>query len=397
MGSRTFRRFFAAFSLSLAAAAGLASGSGATLVACKSGSGGDRAPSDKPRVAVSIFPLYDVARRVAGDRLDVVLVLPAGRSEHSYDPTPREMALIAKARLAVSVGLGMDGWLEKIVQGAAGKDVPVVQLGPGASPRKMTAQEVGVEAAEEAAEEKEHKEHDERDDDHAKKEGGAAKKDDHDHAKKEGAAAKKDDDHDHDPKGPTREYDKEDEKKEEKPKDDHAHHAHAPGAEDPHFWLDPVRMMGATDALVEAFAKLDPAGAEDFRRRGGDVKKSLGELHAAIDAKSKGWTKKTIVTFHGSMGYFADRYGLKIAAVVEPFPGKEPTPRYIKDVLGAIQKSQAAALFSEPQLDKKPAQVIADQAKLPLFELDPVGGSAGADTYEKLLTKNADTLDKALK
>jgi len=41
------------------------------------------------------------------------------------------------------------------------------------------------------------------------------------------------------------------------------------------------------------------------------------------------------------------------------------------------KKSEAwSALFSEPQLDKKPAQVIADQAKLPLFELDPVGGSA---------------------
>jgi ABC-type Zn uptake system ZnuABC Zn-binding protein ZnuA len=127
------------------------------------------------------------------------------------------------------------------------------------------------------------------------------------------------------------------------------------------------------------------------------VKKSLNALHASIDTRSKGWTKKTIVTFHGSMGYFADRYGLKIAAVIEPFPGKEPTPRYIKDVLGAIQRSQASALFSEPQLDKKPAQVIADQAKLPLFELDPVGGSAGVESYEKLLTHNADVLDKALK
>jgi zinc transport system substrate-binding protein len=62
-----------------------------------------------------------------------------------------------------------------------------------------------------------------------------------------------------------------------------------------------------------------------------------------------------------------------------------------------MEKSQAAALFSEPQLDRRPAQVIADQAKLPLFELDPIGGSAGAETYEKLLEKNADVLDKALK
>jgi zinc transport system substrate-binding protein len=372
-----------------AAAAALSVALLTSLAACK-GSGGDGkgAAGDKPRVAVSIFPLFDVARRVAGDRLDVVLVLPPGRSEHSYDPTPGEMAKIAKARLGVSVGLGMDGWLENIVKGAAGTEVPIAQLGPKASPRKMTAQEVGVEAAEEAAEapkEAEAKAGDaKKDDDHEEPEHG------HDHGKAK--------------KGPTREIDTEDEAKpkveEKKGGHDHGHghgHAHGHGAEDPHFWLDPVRMAGTVDALVEAFSKLDAAGAEGFKARGEEVKKSLNALHTSIDARSKGWTKKTIVTFHGSMGYFADRYGLKIAAVIEPFPGKEPTARYIKDVLGAIQKSQASALFSEPQLDKKPAQVIADQAKLPLFELDPVGGSAGVESYEKLLTHNADVLDKALK
>ena len=367
-------RFWPRFRAVLVAAS--MAGAVASPLSCKGGGGGGEVTGNKPRVAVSIFPLFDLARRVAGDRLDVVLVLPAGRSEHSYDPTPGEMAKIAKARLGVSVGLGMDGWLENIVKGAAGTEVPIVQLGPKASPRKMAAQEVGVEAVEEAAE--------------APKE-PEAKKDDHDH----------EDDHGKARKGPTREIDTEDDKpKEEAKAGGHGHghgHAHAHGAEDPHFWLDPVRMAGTVDALVEAFGKLDPAGAEGFKARGEEAKKSLNALHTSIEARSKGWTKKTIVTFHGSMGYFADRYGLKIAAVVEPFPGKEPTPRYIKDVLGAIQKSQASALFSEPQLDKKPAQVIADQAKLPLFELDPVGGSAGVDSYEKLLNHNADVLDKALK
>jgi zinc transport system substrate-binding protein len=348
-------------------------------LACKSsGGGGATSGADKPRVAVSIFPLWDIARRVAGDRLDVVLVLPPGRSEHSYDPTPKEMAQVAKSKLGVSVGLGMDGWLEKIVRGAAGGDVPMVQLGPKANPRRMTAEEVGEEAAEEAAEagekgehhdEKGHKDHDEKG--HKDHDDGR-EHDDGDHAPKP------------EPKGAAKgEH------------DEHGHHHH--GAEDPHFWLDPVRMKAVVPALVEAFEKLDPQGAEGFKARGKAVEAELDKLNADLEARSKGWTKKTIVTFHGSMGYFAERYGLKIAAVIEPFPGKEPTARYVKDVLGAIEKSGAAALFSEPQLDRKPAQVIADQAKLALFELDPIGGNAGADTYEKLFEKNAAVLDKALK
>lgn len=307
---------------------------GSTMViGCDPKGSGTSASGDKPRVAVSIFPLWDIARRVAGDRLDVVLVLPPGRSEHSYDPTPKEMAQVAKAKLGLSVGLGMDGWLEKIVRGAAGSDVPIVQLGPKANPRKMTAEEVGEEAVEEAADQK------------------------------------------------------------DKPEDQHHDH----GAEDPHFWLDPMRMKMTVPTIVEAFVKLDAAGADGYNARGKTVEADLDKLHAATEAKSKTWSKKTIVTFHGSMGYYAERYGLRISAVIEPFPGKEPTARYVKDVLGAIEKSQAAALFSEPQLDRRPAQVIADQAKLPLFELDPIGGGTGAETYEKLFEKNTYVLDKALR
>ncbi len=360
--NRETRRFFIQGMLATAAFS--------LLPACKRGA--EAGPGDKALVAVSIFPLYDLVKRIAGDALSVALVLPAGRSEHSYDPTPGEMARIAKAKLAISVGLGMDGWLEKIVKSAAGAEVPILQLGSKANPRKMTAEEVGAEAAEEAVHEQEEK-----------KEQEAEKDKDHDH----------DHDHDHAKEGeakghkPTRELDTEDEKKAAEPeKHDHGHdhHAHAHGALDPHFWLDPVRMGGTVDAVVEALSKLDSSASAGFRSRGDAMKKTLDDLHKSIDSKSKAWSKKTIVTFHGSMGYFAERYGLKIAAVIEPFPGKEPTPKYMKEVLAAIEKAKPAAMFSEPQLDRRPAQVIADQSKIPLFELDPVGGSAGVDSYEKL-------------
>lgn len=282
----------------------------------------------KPLVAVSIFPLFDVARRVAGDRLSVELVLPPGRSEHGYDPSPKEVAKFADARLTVSVGLGLDGWLEKLVENAAG-GVTTVQLGPKLSPRKFAAPEVGEV-------EKEH-------------EAG----------------------HEH-------------------------HHDHEHGGEDPHVWLDPTRMATGCDELAKAFATLDPEGKTGFEERAAEAKSKLQLLHTAIGKHASSWKRKTIVTFHGSMGYFAERYGLTIAAVIEPFPGREPTAKYVADVLAAIEKAKPAALFSEPQLDKKPAEVIAAQAKLPLFQLDPVGGGVGADTYEALLLGNAAVLDRAL-
>ena len=90
----------------------------------------------------------------------------------------------------------------------------------------------------------------------------------------------------------------------------------------------------------------------------------LDRLHARIDATARTWKRRSIVTFHNSMGYYAARYGLTIAAVIEPFPGREPTARYVAEVLAAVRKAKPAALFSEPQLARHPAEVIAAQAKL---------------------------------
>jgi zinc transport system substrate-binding protein len=309
------------------AACGLAAMAGSALH-CK-----PRGASGKPLVAASIFPLFDLARRIAGDRLEVVLVLPAGRSEHSYDPSPREMARIARARLALSVGLGLDEWLARIVRNAGGDGVRVIEVGPGAQPRAMTHEEVGEEAADEARD--------------AMGDGG-------------------EEEHHH---GPT----------------------------DPHVWLDPTRMIRVAAMIAVAFTQLDPQGAVGFEARRAQIERELTVLDAEIASRARAWTRKTIVTFHGSMGYFAARYGLTIAAVIEPFPGREPTARYLADVLAAVRTSRAAALFSEPQLDRHPAQVIADQSGVPLFEVDPVGGTPGRDTYERLMRANTDAFERALR
>ena len=47
--------------------------------------------SDKLSVVCSIFAPYDFARRIAGDRAEVKMLLPTGVESHSYEPTPREI------------------------------------------------------------------------------------------------------------------------------------------------------------------------------------------------------------------------------------------------------------------------------------------------------------------
>lgn len=277
--------------------------------------------SGKPKVAVSIFPLYDVTRRIAGDRLDVILVLPPGASEHGYDPSPKEIARLAGADLGIAVGLGMDTWVEDIMKHAGG--VPkLLRVGD-----KVPTIPIG---------------------------------DAHDHG------------HDHE-------------------------HGDAIGAPDPHVWMDPQRMITITGAIAAQLAVLDPGGEPTFTANADAIEASLAALDRELVARSKGWTKRTIVTFHGSMAYFAARYGLHIAAVVEPIAGKAPTATYLAEVVEAIERTHAAALFIEPQLDRSAGETIAREAGVPLGELDPIGGVGERDSYEALQRWNADQLDRVLK
>lgn len=109
----------------------------AALVGCgRSGGGAGNAPGGpaggasgdgRPRVVTTLNIIGDLARRVAGDRADVYALLEPGMDPHVYEPVPRDSVAIARAELVFVNGLGLEGWVEKLVT-AAGGDRPVVTL-----------------------------------------------------------------------------------------------------------------------------------------------------------------------------------------------------------------------------------------------------------------------------
>ncbi len=334
----------------------------------------------KPKIVVSIFPLYDLTKRIAGDRAEVHLVLPVGKSEHAYEATPKEIAKLEGANLGIAVGLEMDAWVESLMRSAGG--AKFIRIGDKVP--TIPIDDVPI-TDEEAAHEHGHDDHDKPPVDPSQ----PAKPGHDDH-----------DDHDHDTPatpGPTKNTgDKLSGKPAEtKPVDDHDHAAI--GSPDPHVWMDPDRMLAVVDRIAGELAALDPKSKDVFENNAEALKTAMRDADAKIMARSKAWTKRTIVTFHGSMQYFAKRYNIRIAAVVEPLAGKEPTPAYVAQVLAAIKRGKATALFTEPQLDRAPGEMIAKEAGIPLGELDPIGGVAGRDSYEALLTWNTDQLEKVLK
>ena len=317
-------------------------GCAASVTGCSKscGKGGGGGASDRLSVSVSVFPIYDLVRRVAGSDADVALLLPPGRNEHSFDPTPKDIENAARAKLGVMVGLGLDPWMERLMSQAAPK-ARLLKIGEHVKTLTIKDDPIGDEEADKA------------------REAAAA------------AAGKKPEEHDE--------------------------HEHEKGATDPHVWLDPARARQIVKAVADELGKADAAHAADYSTRATELDQSLAKLDEEVEKRTSALKTRGFVTFHGSFQYFASRYKLDILAVIEPYPGSQPSGAYIAKVLEVIKAKKVPALFSEPQLDPRPAKVLADEAKIPLGVLDPVGGGPETDTYEKMIRFDVGQLEKHLK
>jgi ABC-type Zn uptake system ZnuABC Zn-binding protein ZnuA len=71
--------------------------------------------SSKPQVAVTIFPLYDLVKNIAGSAVEVNLILKPGASPHTFEPTPQLIKKTQEAEKVFAIGHGLDDWVFDLV------------------------------------------------------------------------------------------------------------------------------------------------------------------------------------------------------------------------------------------------------------------------------------------
>jgi len=172
---------------------------------------------------------------------------------------------------------------------------------------------------------------------------------------------------------------------------------HGHGAYDPHFWGDPLAVKAMLPELVRELTSADPEGASGYEERANRFAASLDSLDAALREQMAPVKGAPVVMFHSGWDYFLKRYGLELVALVEASPGKEATARHITRIAELIRSRGVKAVFTEPQLARRPAEVAAEAGGVPVYEVDPLGGVPGRMTYEELLRSNANVLIEALK
>ncbi|MGH9003895.1 MAG: metal ABC transporter solute-binding protein, Zn/Mn family [Acidimicrobiia bacterium] len=85
------------------------------------GGGGSAGADGRPQVVAAFYPLFEAARVVGGDRVDVVNLTPAGTEPHDLELTPRQVDLIEGADLVVYLGGGFQPGVEEVAERSEGE------------------------------------------------------------------------------------------------------------------------------------------------------------------------------------------------------------------------------------------------------------------------------------
>ena len=66
-------------------------------------------------VVASFFPIYEFAKQVGGDRVNIITLIPAGVEPHDYEPTIQQLQLAENADIVFFNGLGFeDSWIDRV-------------------------------------------------------------------------------------------------------------------------------------------------------------------------------------------------------------------------------------------------------------------------------------------
>ena len=173
---------------------------------------------------------------------------------------------------------------------------------------------------------------------------------------------------------------------------------------DPHWWQDPIRAEEAVTAIGEALAKADPAGASTYRA---NAERSVNRLQA-LDAAVRRCVdriptaERTLVTTHDALGYFADRYGLRVVGTVIPSLSTQAQASAgdLAKLVDTIRRERVKAIFAESSVNASVEDAIAQETGArvgrPLWA-DSLGpkGSSGA-TYEDSIRANTAAIVEGL-
>ncbi|HSV39899.1 MAG TPA: metal ABC transporter substrate-binding protein [Nocardioidaceae bacterium] len=171
------------------------------------------------------------------------------------------------------------------------------------------------------------------------------------------------------------------------------------GAEDPHFWLDPRRLILVGDAIRDELVAIDPANKEAYDTNYAVLEADLTGVDGRMSVGLNECERRTVVVSHDAFRYLGNRYDLDVHAINGLSPNAEPSPAHIQELRTLIEEKGITTVFSEELVSPELAEALASDLDLQTAVLDPIEGlsdDTADDDYVSLMRRNLGVLREAL-
>lgn len=149
---------------------------------------------------------------------------------------------------------------------------------------------------------------------------------------------------------------------------DHGDHHHHHEGDDPHIWLDPMRVKIQVRTVAKALSDVAPQHKEVFAENLVRFENDLDDLHGDLTEILAPVKGKVIYVYHPAFGYLADAYGFEQCSIESE--GKEPGSKRLYELIDEIKQSGVNAIFEQPQFSEGSVQAIANEANVQVITLD---------------------------
>jgi ABC-type Zn uptake system ZnuABC Zn-binding protein ZnuA len=314
----------------------------ATRTPATDATGGRSAATEQPAMTVlaTVAPIADVVAQVAGGRVEVVSLVPAGRDAHTYEPRPGDVIAMQDADAFVGVGYDLNPAAVRLAEANLGDDAPMVLLAEDALSADVLI---------------------------------AGDEDDDEHGHSHGD----DDGHSHG--------------------DGHTHERN------PHVWTSVRLTMQMAEHVAELLVDLDPDGEAEYATNAESFLDRLAELDEAVATATATIPEgnRVMVVYHDAWGYFAEDHGLQVVAAVQPSDFSEPSAADVRAIIEQVREEDVPAVFGSEVFPTQVAEAIAAETGATYVGTladDVLPGEPGdpEHSYEGLMAVNARTVVDAL-
>jgi zinc/manganese transport system substrate-binding protein len=165
-------------------------------------------------------------------------------------------------------------------------------------------------------------------------------------------------------------------------------------AGNPHIHLDPRNIARVATALAQRMASLDPAGAASYAGREKAFLERWRDATARWEKEAAPLKGLPLVLYHKDMSYLMNWLGMREIGALEPKPGLPPSTAHLTDLLARLKQAPAKAVLRSPYNDPRPAEWLAERAKVPAVLLPFTVG--GTDKAKDLFGLYDDTIERLL-